>query len=806
MIKKICTKLTALLLIVNMMLISPAGLVVAEEISSDNTSTGSGSDNTAATTTDQTNDTTNTNDATVDNTTVGGATSGDNTATENTGSGTIDTSNATTTSTTDTTVNTNTVTASPAPSYAPMSWTTWTGEGDWASQNQNTGSSSTNTATTTGTETNNLTNNNTADINNNSDIGSTTGSNTASDNTGDASINTGNATTTSSTNNVANLNYWTGQGDWTNLWNGEALNYLTGANSDNEATTEITELINILNENGVDISNLIGANASSGANIASDNTGNASISTGNASLLSTLFNMANTNIFGTEAVNILYQDVYGNYSGNIDLSSASPYSLFNLAQNPLTLTSSNDTTGFNSDNTAGVNGSLTFDILNNNDGNLLNDLNLESITGNNTASDNTGDATIETGDADIIANLINMLNTNIITSQFYFGVVNVYGNWLGNLILPEYPSSSSYSGNLASSASNSFTGSTSDNTADTNISQDLTQTNDNTAAVNNNLNLTTDSGGNSAAKNTGSGFVDSGDTSGEANLANWVNTNIVSDSPWWLVMINNLGSWIPVLSNPATGTQIVLDLDSLGLSGSTGSSATANAENDHTGSSSTNSASTDLTIDGTITNQNTGTITNNVDGLALTGGNNADRNTGNGSVTTGDASIWLNVLNFLNTNISAPSVMLTIVNIFGSWTGDVLNYGTSTQVADNTTSPPAGGTAQNSNSSNSGGGSSSDSNSTPASNSSGTGSTGDGSVVTKYSYQSTSNSAGGQVLSFSEDKSDQGNAQGTGVNSQFNSFILVLTLGLVLFMLMGISIWQRRRVVRFLRTTRINLF
>jgi len=569
-----------------------------------------------------------------------------------------------------------------------------------------------------------------------------------------------------------------------NLWNGEALNYLTGRSSDNEATASVNQLLTVLNDNGVDISNILAAHATSGANTASDNTGNATVSTGDASLLSTLFNMANTNIFGANSVNILYQDIYGNYNGNIDLSSASPYSLINLSQDPLTFSSANNKTGSSSDNAANIQGSMTFDVLNQNDGNLVNDWDLSAVTGNNTADDNTGNATIDTGNADIIGNLINMLNTNIFTNEFYFGVINVYGNWLGNLILPEYPTSSSgYTGDTNATVNNTMTGSTSTNDANVDISKDLTNTNTNTGTVNGNYNLLADTGSNSASDNTMGGSVTSGNTYGEANVANWLNTNVTSDAPWWLIMVNNLGTWVPILQNTSTGAMIVLDIDALGLSGTGGQSATggidANAQNEMTGSNSTNDAAVDLSLTGNVTNNNTGTITNNVDASAITGGNTADRNTGEGLVTTGDASIWLNVLNFLNTNISAPSVMLTIVNIFGSWTGDVLHHGAAASIPTTTTTttttttssgvggcgaclstnnapPPSQNNTTNNNSNSQNNTSNSSAASTGGQSSGGTGGTGASSYVSYVSNQGGS----GQVLSFSSTQEDKDETAG----------------------------------------------
>ncbi|MBI2011197.1 hypothetical protein HYS91_00365, partial [Candidatus Daviesbacteria bacterium] len=684
---KIAIKIAALVLVINLGFFAPVTYVLAQEASpspdggsaentasAENTQTGSTSDNTSNTTIDNTSNTTNNNTADATNNTTGTVDSGTNTASDNTGNATVGSSDATANSTTSTNVN--------ETYYEPMPWTTWTGQGDWTtwSSNNQTGSGSDNSANTTVNQTENLTNTNNATVNNTADTGAATGSNTASDNTGNATIATGDATNSSGTSTVANTNYiqWTGQGDWTNLWNGEALNWMTGSNSTNESAANFSKILDVLNQNGVDVNNLINSFSHSGNNIASDNTGNATIHTGDASVLASLFNMANSNIFGANAIDVLFQDIYGNYSGNVYLSSATPVSLNGIDAAPIEYNSANSQTGFNSTNNATVVGSLVLDILNDNSGVLHNLMNLEAITGENTASDNTGNGFIETGNAEIIANLINFLNTNIFANDVYLGMVNVFGDWAGNLVLPEYNGTNDGgSGALELAANNGFTGSNSDNNSTTNISSDASLTNNNTGIVNNNFNAAVETGNNSASDNTMHGFVNSGNAFAEGNVANWVNTNVISDSPWWLVLVNNLGHWTPVLfPSYNSGTQVVLDIDDLGLyGGDSPSNSSAYSGNNITGSLSDNNATTDLSSTSNITNNNTGTIHNNVDALALTGNNEADRNTGSGTVLTGDASVWINALNFLNTNVIAPSFMITIVNIFGSWTGDILNYG-----------------------------------------------------------------------------------------------------------------------------------
>ena len=139
--------------------------------------------------------------------------------------------------------------------------------------------------------------------------------------------------------------------------------------------------------------------------------------------------------------------------------------------------------------------------------------------------------------------------------------------------------------------------------------------------------------------------------------------------------------------------------------------------NSDNGANSVNNATVNETSQNTLTQTNTAKIDNNLNLSANTGGNSASKNTGgDSSITTGDASIVANIVNFVNTNITSTGrLFVTVVNVFGSWLGDFVAPG---QTKDTNNDPGTGGNsdpvANNSNSNNnnsgsgSGGGSSSD--------------------------------------------------------------------------------------------------
>ena len=89
-----------------------------------------------------------------------------------------------------------------------------------------------------------------------------------------------------------------------------------------------------------------------------------------------------------------------------------------------------------------------------------------------------------------------------------------------------------------------------------------------------------------------------------------------------------------------------------------------------------NNINVDQTTNNTTNQINNANIVNNVNLAAITGNNTASYNTGgNNSITTGDAKIVANLINFVNNNIKGGKLVVTMVNVFGSWFGDFVAPG-----------------------------------------------------------------------------------------------------------------------------------
>ncbi len=245
----------------------------------------------------------------------------------------------------------------------------------------------------------------------------------------------------------------------------------------------------------------------------------------------------------------------------------------------------NNTTGSDSENENDLDVSQSIDVDLDNTADLLNTLDLEADTGHNEANDNTGGGDIASGDAGIGVGIMNMLNV-ISSSIGSFGDVNV-------------------------GLANRTTGSDSTNTNDVDVTQDITIHVTNDATVDNTVTSEVDTGDNEANDNTGGGKVRTGKASADTEISNKINTG---------------GSSYNVT---------LPDVD-------------VEAENNKTGSDSTNT--NDVTVDNsaTIDVSNDATIDNTVDSEADTGDNEANDNTGGGDISTGDASVSFSISNTVN--------------------------------------------------------------------------------------------------------------------------------------------------------------
>ncbi|KXK07628.1 MAG: hypothetical protein UZ21_OP11001000987 [Microgenomates bacterium OLB22] len=342
-----------------------------------------------------------------------------------------------------------------------------------------------------------------------------------------------------------------------------------------EEATLVSQTSQISQTNSTNLKNNIDGVVNTGINTAQDNLSpQTTVDTGNASASVAETNAANVNSVGDQ-----YQaGVVDHHPGDtaIDLSDKTLQCIVPSA-------------GFNNY----LRGKdMTFaqflGIAQKNSASIINNINLLALTGQNALSGMK--TTLSTGDAAVDVSIVNIANLNTVGNCYFFAVINIYGDYEGDIILPyEY-------GYLFPQSATSDQGITvaSDNNTQSNAtattSNTLTVSNENTSAVTTTMLGNADTGsnkGNADYVATGNGSV----TLDERTIAD---QNIYGDG-WMNVQVNTYGTW---------EGQIIGDANSL----------------PNTSTMTQNSKSHNIS-ETTIANQNNATIENNLFLQAITGQN-----------------------------------------------------------------------------------------------------------------------------------------------------------------------------------------
>lgn len=595
---------------------------------------------------------------------------------------------------------------------------------------------------------------------------------TTSAQNGDTFVQTGDA------NNIGNIATTGNQNTQTSPISGntsgtQLSNIGNGSNSQNNSTASLDNNKTTTQNNSGNVTNNLNQSTITGKNSATDNVGDSIVKTGDANVTGTVLTHLNTNISGVAVSEFNIED---DHTGDYVLDFAS--GCISGCQNFNPLLAQNNGNGANSQNNASLIENTNSNTFQENDATVESNLVLKADSGNNLSSRNTGgDSYIETGDANVAANALTFVNNNL-SGNVLLGVVNIFGDLIGNLILPESALTQGSCQNCGSNAvaGNIGNGSNSQNSA--NIEQITNDTTFQTsvAEIENDLLLNSETGNNDTSKNTGGvSYAKTGNSDADAKVLNIANSNI-NGGNWWLVVVNEAGKWVgKILGAPegsnfagSAGTEFVVD-DQGEVTAINKQSLSTNKGN---GSGSDNNTNISQNINNANVQTNTAKVKNNLDLSANTGNNKASYNTGGDSVVkTGDANILANIVNFVNNNIAGNGrLVVTLVNVFGSWDGDFVTPGTQPTPAPTTnptptpsSNPNTGGTGNtnlsptpSSDPTNTGSGNSSNSGNTGSSNSQNT--TGSTNASTNTSGGTSFNT---QVAGFSAE------VQGTTAEIQF---------------------------------------
>lgn len=307
-------------------------------------------------------------------------------------------------------------------------------------------------------------NNNTADIQNDITLTSNTGDNSAINNiSSGTSVSTGDAYTSLNLFTMANTNlvgncYFYGVINLFGSQNGDIIlpyeldvlhNSLTplvfGSGVTNTGdNTEINQSTNTENETIIKNTNNASVNESlTSTNTTGDNSLTdtinfdtiGSIVTGDASSNHNVVDIINSNYVANNFF-VLLINRYGTWNGQV-IGLDSSYMLVPQAGNPTapnlysTLITN---TGDSVQNTSNQSSKTTVVVENINNLSVDNNINLLSNTGGNEAG--RFNASINTGDAQTKANIVTMGNTNITGDNWFFAVINIFDDFIGNIIFP----------------------------------------------------------------------------------------------------------------------------------------------------------------------------------------------------------------------------------------------------------------------------------------------------------------------------------------------------------------------------------
>jgi uncharacterized repeat protein (TIGR01451 family) len=257
---------------------------------------------------------------------------------------------------------------------------------------------------------------------------------------------------------------------------------------------------------------------------------------------------------------------------------------------------------------------------------VVSDVSAEAVTGQNRVGNEAGAVNITTGDAKAQADLVNVANTTLVGDNWLFGIINVFDTWTGNLIVPgegviELPGSGYIS------------------------LFDVRQQND--ADILNIVGTTAETGKNSVS-GTDANLV-TGEAVAEADAFNMVNTTLLNENQF-LLTVNALGAW-------------------------TGKALNWDRENGHNGLFGFDFKSEDCLLECGVKSynldiSNTADVNNTVNALAVTGENNVESG-GVVDIHTGEAMAESHVVNFVNNTVLGNNWLYLLVNVLGTWTGDV---------------------------------------------------------------------------------------------------------------------------------------
>lgn len=486
--------------------------------------------------------------------------------------------------------------------------------------------------------------NNQADVDADTTADANTGINDQTDTQGDATMTTGDAGAGATTDNTVNTNVTlldTDAGSNTLADSLEASGSAEEATASAEAESNGSTLeTSVTNSNQADVDSDTLAAANTGENQQTNTGGNTLMSTGDATASANSLNIVNTNITSSN-IQFLLLDIYAE---NADINLYEAWINLNLEDIEF------DENGvFNLANGVDL---RIMTVENESSATLIADTVAVANTGGNLQNSTGGDVSMTTGEAWAIANSVAFVNTNIIGTNILFGIINIFGSFSGNLILPNPSLLSPEQPDIPAQAQSE---------GEPGLNQVSVEI-QNSAEVNNSSQATANSGGNSQEDIQGSSQMATGNAQALSNALTVVNSNIFANF-FYSIMINNFGGWLGQIFGWLS------PIDSADAPQGSSSFGNNNAEPGVTTSGNSNGQASGIT---SIKVNNSAQVSTNASASANTGGNLQNGTGGNSTMLTGNAYASANSASFVNTNIIGSNLFLGLINILGGWSGNLI--------------------------------------------------------------------------------------------------------------------------------------
>lgn len=411
----------------------------------------------------------------------------------------------------------------------------------------------------------------------------------------------------------------------------------TGPGSNNSANNTVTLNGTITNNNQLNMNNGIASNALTGNALVTGNTTGGSAASGDAQSVANIANLlqSTSNVFGPDTA-VFTANINGSVNGDFMFD---PSAI--LASGP------------NSNNTTSNSMQVNTNNTNNTDAAIKNTIDVGATSGNATVAKNTNGGNATSGDAAAVVNLMNLINSTVAAGQSFVGTININGDLNGDILLPP-----SILNQLLAS-----TGPSSNNSANTTLTNTSNVTNNTTATTTNNITSSTITGNATVGSNTAGGTATSGNSGTNVTLLNLTGSNTIGKNDL-LVFVNVLGKWVGMIMNAPTGS----------------TAAELGGGITDTGPNSNNTANNTLTSTNNATNNANLGITNDVNVHAKSGDAAVTKNTRGGNATSGDAQTAVNILNLTGSNLNLSDWFgVLFINVFGIWNG---SFGINTSAGD----------------------------------------------------------------------------------------------------------------------------